>query len=110
MKRLGRVYADSFDLGRAIFRESKKLSNSDLRAQIHVILTFEEMLRDERNEEMKVRWLLAVASELHRLERIHPEDDEERQMKAACWISTRKKRPARRFSTQQKVWRNKSGS
>lgn len=82
MKRLGRVYADSFDLGRAIFRESKKLSNSDLRAQIHVVLTFEEMMRDERNEEMKMRWLLAIASELHRLERMEPEDDEERQMKA----------------------------
>lgn len=82
MKRLGRVYADSFDFGRAIFRESKKLSNSDLRAQIHVILTFEEMIRDERNEEMKMRWLLAIASELHRLERMEPEDDEERQMKA----------------------------
>ena len=40
------------------------------------------MLRDERNEEMKVRWLLAIAGELHRLERTEPEDDEERQMKA----------------------------
>lgn len=98
MQKNGKIYADHRDLRDFLFQESKRISpnSGDVRSQVHVLLIFEEMYNEEKTPEGKMAWLIAIAFELGRLEKMEPISEEERAFKADMLL----------MYAQDKTWKN----
>lgn len=98
MQKNGKIYADHRDLRDFLFQESKRFSpnSGDVRSQVHVLLVFEDMYNEEKTQEGKMAWLIAIATELGRLEKMEPTSDEEKAFKEDMLL----------MYSQDKTWKN----